>query len=225
MMRSRLTLLVIVLLVLCLVAVAAACTQQDSPGPESSPTAQAVDAAEAPILYSLVDFETYSSIVDLSGVADLVIVGTVDRVAGHDLDYGTSDPEEKQNHRPTPVVYYEVSVAEALKGSADGSSIIVVRPDAAEVYNEDSTPLNPGHSVVLFLKKRTYTPGITTYKDSVIYVPVSMDNGVFDVADNAPEGFDGRIPGNTVVTPRGQKAVMFGEGATYTMAEVRQAIP
>ena len=47
MMRSRLTLLVIVLLVLCLVAVAAACTQQDSPGPETSPTAQAVDAAEA----------------------------------------------------------------------------------------------------------------------------------------------------------------------------------
>ena len=47
MTRSRLTLLVIVLLVLCLVAVAAACTQQDSPGPESSPTAQAIDAAEA----------------------------------------------------------------------------------------------------------------------------------------------------------------------------------
>ena len=90
MIRSRLTLLVIVLLALCLVAVAAACTQQDSPGPESSPTAQAIDAidaAEAPILYALVDFETYSSIVDLSGVADLVIVGTVDGVAGRDLDY------------------------------------------------------------------------------------------------------------------------------------------
>ena len=47
MMRSRLTLLVIVLLGLCLVAVAAACTQQNRPGPESSPTAQAIDAAEA----------------------------------------------------------------------------------------------------------------------------------------------------------------------------------
>ena len=89
MIRSRLTLLVIVLLVLCLVAVAAACTQQDSPGPESSPNAQPIDAAEAPILYALVDFETYSSIVDLSGVADLVIVGTVDGVAGRDLDYDT----------------------------------------------------------------------------------------------------------------------------------------
>ena len=43
MIRSRLTLLVIVLLVLCLVAVAAACTQQDSPGPESSPTVQPTD--------------------------------------------------------------------------------------------------------------------------------------------------------------------------------------
>ena len=225
MIRSRLTLLGIAVLTLCLVAVAAACTQQDSPGPESSPTAQAIDAAEAPILYSLVDFETYSSIVDLSGVADLVIVGTVDRVAGRDLDYGTSDPEEKQYHTGIPVVYYEVSVDETLKGSADASSIIVVRTDGDRVYNDDSTPLNPGHSVVLFLKKRTYTPGITTYKNSVIYVPVSMDNGVFDVADNAPEGFDGRIPGNTVVTPRGQKAVMFGEGATFTMAEVRQAIP
>ena len=146
-------------------------------------------------------------------------------MAGRDLDYGTDDAEEKQYHTRIPVVYYEVSVDETLKGSADASSIIVVRPDAAEVYNEDSTPLNSGHSVVLFLKKRTYTPGITTYKNSVIYVPISMDNGVFDVADNAPEGFDGRIPGNTVVTPRGQKAVMFGEGATFTMAEVRQAIP
>ena len=46
MIRSRLTLLVIVLLVLCLVAVAAACTQQDSPGPGSSPTAQATDTPE-----------------------------------------------------------------------------------------------------------------------------------------------------------------------------------
>ena len=49
MMRSRLTLLVIVLLVLCLVAVAAACTQQDSPGPETSPTAQAVDMRRKPL--------------------------------------------------------------------------------------------------------------------------------------------------------------------------------
>ena len=47
MMRSRLTLLVIVLLVLCLVAAAGGCTQQDSPGPESSPTAQATDTPEA----------------------------------------------------------------------------------------------------------------------------------------------------------------------------------
>ena len=47
MIRSRLTLLVIVLLALCLVAVAAACTQQDSPGPKSSPTAQATDTPEA----------------------------------------------------------------------------------------------------------------------------------------------------------------------------------
>ena len=46
MIRSRLTLLVIVLLTLCLVAVAAACTQQDSPGPESGPTAQATDTPE-----------------------------------------------------------------------------------------------------------------------------------------------------------------------------------
>ena len=46
MMRPRLTLLVIVLLVLCLVAVAAACTQQDSLGTESSPTAQATDTPE-----------------------------------------------------------------------------------------------------------------------------------------------------------------------------------
>ena len=183
------------------------------------------DAAEAPILYSLVDFETYSSIGDLSDDADLVIVGTVDGVASRDLDYGTDDAEEKQYHTGIPVVYYEVSFDETLKGSADASSIIVIRTDGDRVYNDDSTPLIPGRKVVLFLKKRTYTPGITTYKNSVIYELVSMDNGVFDVADNAPEGFGGKIPGNTVVTPRGQKAVMFGEGATFTMAEVRQAIP
>ena len=46
MIRSRLTLLVIALLVLCLVAVDAACTQQDGPGSESSPTAQATDTPE-----------------------------------------------------------------------------------------------------------------------------------------------------------------------------------
>ena len=116
------------------------------------------DAAEAPILYSLVDFETYSSIGDLSGVADLVIVGTVDGVAGRDLDYGTDDAEEKQYHTGIPVVYYEVSVDETLKGSADASSIIVVRTDGDRVYNDDSTPLNPGHSVVLFLKKPRILP-------------------------------------------------------------------
>ena len=184
------------------------------------------DSAEAPrIFYAHSDFKTYSSVGDLLGDADLVIVGTTNGITGRDLDYGTDDPDEKQYHLGSPIVYYEVAVNETLKGNADGETIIVVRDDPARVISEDSTPLDSNHKVVLFLEKRTYTPGITTHKNSVIYVPISMDSGVFDVADNAPEGFDGNLAGNTMITPRMQREGMFGTGTTFTMAEVRQAIP
>ncbi len=169
--------------------------------------------APAPLYYSSADFEVYSTLEDLSAVSDLAIVGTVNGIAAHALDYGTSDPEEKEFHTGEPVVFYEVMVNETLKGDAPRVSIIVGATDVNQVYTRDASALIPGQNVVLFLRKRTHTPGITTYRDSGIYVPISMDNGVLDLEADG-----------VVVTPRGRSPDMFGPETTFTLSGVRDRL-
>ena len=141
----------------------------------------------------------YESLEDLATKADLVIVGTVSRVAARGDDYGTTDPAviadyERAEIPPRPVVYYELAVSETLQGE-HSDSIIVGSLDTERVVIEGVTPLLSGEKVLLFLGAREKPPGLQFTDGSfpatqTHYVVLGMDNGAFDVS------------GTGVVTPR-----------------------
>lgn len=91
-------------------------------------------------------------------------------------------------------MFYEVKVLDALRGNV-ADAIVVSGPDADAFASTNRTPLRVGERVVLSLVEQTTAdaPGIEAL--DFFYVPVSLDNGVFDVsADNSiipcmPEAF------------------------------------
>ncbi len=156
---------------------------------------------------SSISVRPYEGIADLTSASDLVVRGTVNGIAGRQIDYGTQDPEKIAKGGGSPVIFYEVSVSETLHGESD-STIVVAGTDFGliRIAGDKETPLLRGQEVLLFLTKHTNTekPGITLY--DVFYVPVGMDNGVFDV------GQDG------TVAPRLPE---FFPNDKYTLSKVR----
>ena len=139
-----------------------------------------------------VDMAIYSSIEELSAASNLVVLGTVEGVVAREVDYGTSDPDERQG-QGIPTVFYQVAVTETLRGQA-GAMVIVAAPDVEQVsMGGQATALRSGQEVLLFLKAED-APGITAYDH--YYVTLRLDNGVFDrVGDDSfqsrmPEAFD-----------------------------------
>ena len=131
------------------------------------------------------ELQVYSSVEDLSAVADAVVVGTVQGVMAREVDYGIARPDEL-NAGGIPTVFYSVAVTETLRG--DTRSIIIVgAPDPADTSIEGATALLSGQQVLLFLRMRTRenAPGIKSYE--TFFAPVSLVNGVFDVLDGGLE--------------------------------------
>ena len=124
----------------------------------------------------------YGSIEDLANTADVVVMGSVVGIAGRQIDYGTQDADLIAKGGGSPVVFYELLVLEVLKGAAE-NTIFVAGTDfgAIRVAGDHETPLRRGEQVVLFLREHSTSdkPGITLYDK--FYVPVGMDNGVFDL--------------------------------------------
>ncbi len=175
-----------------------------------------------PILGATPDMPVYSSIEELSAESDLAVVGKIKRVSAREVDYGTSDLDERTDRIGIPTVFYEVEVVETILGREPGDTIVVGTPDMDAISIRESTALQPGQQVVLFLKRRTRVdaPGITSYDE--FYVTVSMDNGVFDVPTGVV-GPVGRVNDDAVAVPRGRNADMFG-GSVFTMSEIREGI-
>ena len=152
-----------------------------------------------------VDMAFYSSIEQLSAASDLVVLGTAGEVVAREIDYGTSDPDERQG-QGIPTVFYRAAVTETLRGQA-GATVIVAAPDVEEVsMGGQATALRSGQQVLLFLKEQTANdaPGITAYDH--FYVTVNLDNGVFD-----------RV-GDDSVQPRMSEAF---EAVRFSLEEVR----
>ena len=124
----------------------------------------------------------YESIEDLTVTADVVVMGSVVGIAGRQIDYGTQDADLIAKGGGSPVVFYELSVSEILKGAAE-NTIFIAGTDlnAVRVAGNYETPLRRGEQVVLFLREHSSSnkPGITLYNK--FYVPVGMNNGVFDL--------------------------------------------
>lgn len=124
----------------------------------------------------------YKSIESLSRAADVVVIGTVKRVAGREPYYTGSGSGDIG----IPSVFYEIEVNETLQGNP-GDTIIVAQIDnaAADVIVSDAgSPLNVGERLALFLLHRAGDEyGLKEFGDiDNLYVIVSDDNGTFDVS-------------------------------------------
>lgn len=132
----------------------------------------------------------YRSLEELATVADVIVVGTVTRVAARADGYRTTDPDllvgyGRAGERPNPVVFYEIAVGETLKGQA-GESVYVGRIDPERAIAFDATPLRPRQKVLLFLRGREMPhlqfTGAGVPVGQTSYIVLGMDNGVFDVS-------------------------------------------
>ena len=157
-----------------------------------------------------------SSIEQLSEFADVVVIGTVAEVVATGTDRG-------QNNEGPPIAYtlYKLDVWEALKGDVP-DSIYVFRIDPSEFPNDPLTELAVDETVALYLYENpaSLAPTITSITDTA-YVPIALDNGVFDVETT---GAVGRVNDDAIIRPRGISEIMFTEGTTFTAAAIREAI-
>ena len=177
---------------------------------------EATEPEEVAFVVRHTDFVDITSDLDsLTASADTVVMGTVDEVAQTGVDSG-----KEGRSRPMAYTLYKLGVEEALKGDVSGS-IYVYQTDPAVFPDQPLTNLTVGDLVVLYLSRvETYAP--VSEVTSTVYVPIALDNGVFDVV--LPDGAVGVVNEDTVVRPRGVGPAMFAEGTEFTAAQVRQAI-
>ena len=162
-----------------------------------------------------VSMPVYSSIGDLTAQADAVVVGTVHDVAAKGVSRGAEG-----DGIPIPFTLYEFEVTETLKGQAKGS-IYIFRSDPDMFPGESLTELREDQALTLFLgERRTQTYTDVTIPADRFYVPLSFDNGVFDISTGAV----GRVGDETIVEPRGTGIGMFAEGSEFRLSEIKQAI-
>ncbi len=124
------------------------------------------------------DYAVHQSVSSLTYSSDVVVVGRVGSVVAREVD-GGGDSENRPGVG-LPMVFHHVEVTRTMSGSP-GRSVIVAWPDSRRVSMEGATPVSAGEELVLFLERLSpaQAPGITSVRD--FYVPVSGDNGVFDV--------------------------------------------
>ena len=151
----------------------------------------------------------YDSLDRLAAVSDAVVVGEVTGVVSTQPDKGASGLAE-----PIPSTWYEIEVQETLKGETT-DTITVVRYDPGTFGDTQITVLLPGKQVSLFLEKRTAEEFPVVTMTDVFYVPISFDNGVFDVVPSPPD-----TVGETEIRPR--ISDLF-DADTFTLEEVRRA--
>ena len=160
--------------------------------------------------------DIFSELEPLTAKADVVVIGTVTKIAESGLDRG----RDGDGH-PIPYTIYEFEVQERVKGAPD-STIYVYRTDPSYLPNEPLTKLNVGETLALYLRSRSASLAPTVTVADTLYVPIALDNGVFDVLTS--DGAVGIVNEETVVRPRGIRGDMFAEGTEFTAAQIRQAI-
>ncbi len=129
------------------------------------------------------DYAVHGSVSALTYSSDVVVVGRVGSAVAREID-GGGDSEDRPGVG-LPMVFHRVEVTRTMSGSP-GRSVIVAWPDSRRVSMEGATPVSAGQELVLFLERLSpaQAPGITSVRD--FYVPVSGDNGVFDVSRATP---------------------------------------
>lgn len=127
------------------------------------------------------DYAVFASVEALVETADVAVVGTLGESLGTELD-GGGDPEEPGDRSGLVMEFFSFHVDSVVSGSAP-DSIVVAWPDLDQSSVDGASPVEPGQRFLLFLRHRDpeTAPGVESF-DS-FFVPVSGDNGVFDVED------------------------------------------
>lgn len=126
---------------------------------------------------------TFASVQQLARSSDLIVMGRPVAVVSRELD-GGGERELDANGEPAPgavpMTFFDFAVDRRLGSKTSPERIIVGWVDASPTFQ---TPLSIGSTVVLYLQFNAAgdTPGITSVGDH--YVPLSGDNGTFDVRD------------------------------------------
>ena len=162
-----------------------------------------------------VSMPVYSSIADLAPQADAIVVGTVNDVVAKGVSRGAEG-----DGIPVPFTLYEFEVTETLKGQTK-ALIYVFGSDTDMFPGESLTKLRAGQALTLFLGERlTHTYPAVTISADRFYVPLSFDNGVFDISPGAVS----RANDDAVIVPRGTGIGMFAKGSEFRLSAVKQAI-
>lgn len=184
------------------------------------------DTPEVDDIYVVsLSMDVYPTIEDLSDASDVVVLGTVKSIAGSGVSRG-----QDGTGGAYPYNLYELDVTEVFKGQVS-ETLYVYRTDpslfgeAPGLTEYPLTTLSVGETVVLYLERVStdYEPTIPSTLGDTIYVPLSFDNGVFDVTASGPIGAVGTVDDNTEVRPRGVRPWMFAEGTVFTAADIREA--
>ena len=143
------------------------------------------DSSEGTIVVSEVAFRGYNSLEGLSGYADVVVIGTVRKVLGREIDTGGDPAPIIGTKSGIPTIFYEVEVSEKLHGEP-ADTIVLARTDPDEQYSDYERPIQIGSRYMLFLLDRTGdVPGFDKFKDTKdLYVTAGLDNGVFELSEN-----------------------------------------
>ena len=134
---------------------------------------------EEPQLESVSEYFAYRTLTSLAQESDVVVRGRVAELLTQNVDQGGTDVAG------IPMLYYRVEVSEVLAGSIEASSVVVGWKDAERSGDDELSDLAASSSVVLYLESvtRDAAPGIPPEFDRIL-VPLSGDNGVFDVRDS-----------------------------------------
>ena len=170
---------------------------------------------ETTVLVREVDFVDITSDLDsLTRSADVVVMGTVEEIVQSGHDRG-----KEGTGRPMAYTLYKLSVQEELKGDV-ASDIYVYQTNPGVFPEEAVTRWTEGDLLVLYLESvKAYLP--IAEVSPIVYVPLALDNGVFDVL---ADGAVGVVSEETVIRPRGISQAMFAEGTTFTAGQIREAI-
>ncbi len=171
---------------------------------------------------SEVAFRGFNSVEGLADQSDVVVVGSVKKVLGREVDTGGDAPQiPGVTPSGIPTIFYEVTVHERLKGEP-GDTIVLARTDPAEQYSQHEKPIEIGQRVLLFLLYRTGdAPGFRRFRDTQdLYVTIGLDNGVFELSEDS------------IASPRWPDKFRVVEGrdddsafkTSFTMDEIRAGV-
>ena len=173
-------------------------------GPLSSPEPAAQPAVPS-----------YKRVAAITVDSDTVVMGEVKEVV-----FTRPPPDDLSDDEiPGPTTFYEVEVKEVLRGDLyPGHTIVVGRAAPGQFEEIPITAIELGSHVVLFLQERTAGDVTLATNSDTFYVPVSFDNGVFDVKTLSMSDF--AAPDETRIKAR----TLFMGGSSWTLRQLRKQV-